>query len=52
MPEISIDPEEMLLSLVNDSPEPKCFYISLGHPLIDADDQQLPMGCARCSWAA
>lgn len=45
-PDISIDPETNLLSVVNQSTVDRSFYISLGHPIIDASGQQLAMGSA------
>eukprot|EP00656_Telonema_subtile_P008921 TRINITY_DN14170_c0_g1_i1.p1 TRINITY_DN14170_c0_g1~~TRINITY_DN14170_c0_g1_i1.p1 ORF type:complete len:308 (-),score=77.07 TRINITY_DN14170_c0_g1_i1:11-934(-) len=44
LPEISIDPEDFLLSVVNTSPQGKCFYVSLHHSLVDANELPLQAG--------
>ena len=42
--EILIDPEDFLLSVVNSTHQDKCYYITLQHALVDANEEILTSG--------
>jgi len=47
LPDISVDPETHMLTVINTAAQAQIYYITLGHQLRDGQQQLLKMGTAR-----
>ena len=47
VPDLSVDPETMVLTVINAKPTPRCFHVTIEHPATGFDGAQLQMGAAK-----